>query len=193
MDAPIDPGHASTATPDRTAMIWASDAGSCLLRISRPEVKPDGAGSEPAAGRCVRASQQTCNGYTVIPSRPCRPPPEAARRTWIVGEHAQHDERVDRCSRRLFAQVAVQLCHDRQVPTTVVRPTVKPERHQALGKGRTSCMRHHLQQLGKRRQRVPSHQLVDVRQHRSDTALDRLVADSSPVRVHPHDGMREPL
>jgi|GEM_PF-4626268 hypothetical protein len=43
------------------------------------------------------------------------------------------------------------------VPTTVATPIVKPARHQTVSSGRTSRMRHHLQQFREGRQRVPCH------------------------------------
>src|SRR5450759_5541332 len=82
---------------------------------------------------------------------------------------------------------------DLHVPTTVPTPIILPSRHQVISSGRTSRMRHHLQQLRERRERVPGHKLVNIWKRRGDTALDRFVSSLTPVRVHPHDGMGEAL
>src|SRR5690625_5199604 len=90
--------------------------------------------------------------------------------------------------------------------TTVASPASWPARQAAISSSSTSrtdlphllpgaplaAGRQLSEHLLQRRQRVPGHQCVQVRQRRHDPALHRLVAALAGVRVGPHHPVREP-
>src|SRR4051794_21304086 len=81
---------------------------------------------------------------------------------------------------------------DFQVPITVPRPTVSPERHQDSRSVSTSRMRDHLREGVQGIEGVAGQQVVEVRQRRGHAGGDGGEAVLAPVRVDPPHGVGEP-